>query len=227
MGADADEADAAPGVDQEDAGAGDVPGLEVDAYVDAIAADGGAIRISQEREWQRQALREAPDAFRRLTIHTNDTDVAPFPFLQLARELRQISPAVGSPGVAEEYQQLPLAAGRNVAELFGIRSQRQGESRRGVSEPERFRALGTRHGRTFVGFWTSDANLSIAMPRAGGRRDSGDDVATSKDDERDGRRHQRGGAQDQGVAPDEVSGPQLVHRVPVAKDADLLQPLQT
>ena len=157
-----------------------------------------------------------------LTIHTDNTDVAPFPFLQLARELRQISPAVRSPGVAEEYQELPLAAGRNVAELFGIRSQRQGESRRGVSEPERFRALGTRHGRTFVGFWTSDANLSIAMrgPAAGGtqatmsrRRKMTSEMAdvTSAVAPRT-----------RVVAPDEVSGPQLVHRVPVAKDADLL-----
>lgn len=206
MGADADETDTAAGVDQEDAGAGDVPGLEVEADVDAVAADGGAVRISHEREWERQAFREAPDAFRSLAVHADDSDLASLPFLQLARELRQIAPAVWSPGVAEEYQQLPLAAGRNLAELFGIRSQRQSEAGRGVSEPKRFRALGTRHGGTFVGLRTSDASLSIAMPQARGSRISGDDVATPEDGERDDRGNQRGDAQHQGVSPDEVTG---------------------
>lgn len=128
--------------------------------------------------------------------------------------------------MAEEYKQLPLAAGRNLTELFGIRSQRQGEAGRGVTEPERFRALGTRQGRTFVGVWASDANLSIAMPRACGSRNSGDDVATPKEDERNGRRYDGGDTQNQGVAPGEVAGPELIHRVPVTEDADFLQPLQ-
>ena len=87
-----------------------------------------------------------------MTVYADNPDLAPFPFLQLARELRQISPAVRSPGMAKEYQQLPLATGRNVAELFGIRRQRQGEAGRGISEPERFRAFGTRQFETFVGF---------------------------------------------------------------------------
>lgn len=96
--------------------------------------------------------------------------------------------------MAEEYQQLPLAAGRNLTELFGIRSQRQGETGRGVPEVERFRTLGTRQDRTFVGFRTSDANLSIAMPRVRGSLKSGDDIATPEDGEREDCRNDRGNA---------------------------------
>lgn len=138
MGADADEADAAPGVDQEHAGPGYVPGLEVGADVDAIAADSGTIGISQEREWKRQAFREAPHTFRPLAVYADNTDLSLLPFLQLARELRQILPAVRSPGVAEEDQELPLARGGNLAKLIGIRSERQGEAGRGIPELERF-----------------------------------------------------------------------------------------
>ena len=108
VGSDADEADAAPGVNQEDAGAGHVPGFEVEADVDAVALDCGAVGIGQEREGQRQALGKTQDGFRPLPIYPDDMDVASVPFLQLARELRQVSPAVRSPGVAEEDQQLPL-----------------------------------------------------------------------------------------------------------------------
>ena len=120
MGPDADEADTTLGIDQEHAGTGYVPGLEVEADVDAVAADGGAIGISQERERERESLREAPHAFRPLAIYADNTDLALLPFLQLARELRQIAPAVRSPGMAKENQQLPLPGGRHLAELVGI-----------------------------------------------------------------------------------------------------------
>ena len=123
------------------------------------------------------------------------------PFVQLAREPRQLVLATQSPVVAKEDKEMPAALDWECRRSGQIGRDRERDLRSLFADPERLRFLGAGHGR-------SDNHIAATEDQY--CRSAGCECDAAKDDD---------------VFPDERTVYELIEWVPITKQCEVFDPL--
>jgi len=124
-------------VNQENAGSRHVPGLEVDPDIHPVASDRSSFGIHVNLNGQGKVFGETTDRSLVLTVDRRNLYISTVPFVQLAREPRQLVLAAESPVVAKEDKEMPAALDREGRRGGQIGRDRERDLRCLFADPER------------------------------------------------------------------------------------------
>ena len=124
-------------VNQEYAGPRHVPGLEVDPDKHSVASNRRSVGIHINVNGQGKVFGETTDISLVLTVDRRNLHISTIPFVQLAREPRQLVLATQSPVVAKEDKEMPAAPDWECRRGGQIGCDRERDLRCLFADPER------------------------------------------------------------------------------------------